>query len=197
MLTQICLIITLWSPGPAGAHNNSYWLNMAFKHANAAKLWSVQPATEGRARRRRILWWCCLIRDRILALGMRRPYRLHKAPFEEMLMSTDDISLEPSTSYLPTEARFTRTPTLEFIWLCNLSEIMAAIAIYQQRANFSREWNNGHVENDTSELKEVETFERDIKNWKDAFEGDVEQMISGQDHHDVPIAVSSLRIVCK
>jgi len=127
---------------------------------------------------------------------MRRPYRLHKAPFEEELVSTSDFCSGPSVLQ-STETGSKRISILAFIWLCKLSEIMAAIAVFQQRAKFSREWNGESVENSKSELDEVTAFERDIIQWKQAFETDVNELTGCQDDHDVPISISILRIVCK
>ena len=134
VLTQIRLIISLWSPEPAGVQNNSYWINLAFSHANADELWKARPNIAGRPCRRRLLWWCCLVRNRILALGMRRPYRLHRGPSEEDMFSQLDFSFE-ATSYPSVELQLKQIATLAFLWLCKLSEIMAAIAVFQQRTN--------------------------------------------------------------
>jgi hypothetical protein len=136
------------SPGPGGVQNNSYWMNLAFKHENEDELWKTRPPIDGRLCRRRVLWWCCLVRDRMLALGMRRPYRLHRGPFEEDLTSELDFSFE-AASYLTTEIQSKRIAIFAFVWLCKLSEIMAAIAVFQRQSKLSREWNRGQVGNNT------------------------------------------------
>ncbi|KAF4630029.1 hypothetical protein G7Y89_g8117 [Cudoniella acicularis] len=196
-LTQVCLILSLWSPGASGVQNNSYWINMAFKHANAGELWKSQPATaNGRPCRRRLIWWCCIVRDRVLALGMRRPYRLHKAPFEEDLISQLDFGLEARSPSSTVDMQSKQTAILAFIWLCKLSEIMAAIAIFQQRTRFSRAWNGDSIGNSMSELDEVRIFDRDLSKWKEDFEGDASDVILGHGNQDVPTPVSILRIVC-
>jgi hypothetical protein len=98
----------------------------------------------------------------MLALGMRRPYRLHRGPFEEDLISELDFSFE-AASYLATEMHSKRIAIFAFIWLCKLSEIMAAIAVFQRQSKFSREWNGEQVGNNTSELDEVIAFDQEIK----------------------------------
>ncbi|KAL4803987.1 hypothetical protein BDV18DRAFT_166207 [Aspergillus unguis] len=58
---------------------NSGWLHIAVRHAmliQAHQYHCIGPATR-RAELKR-LWWCCLIRDRIIALGMRRPLQIPK-----------------------------------------------------------------------------------------------------------------------
>lgn len=130
---------------------------------------------------------------------MRRPYRLHRGPSEEDMISQLDFRLD-AASYATDEIQQKEIANLAFIWLCKLSEIMAAIAVFQQRTRFSREWNGESIRNSISELVEVTAFDRDIRKWKDEFEADVDDVIGNQpglDDQDVPIPVSILRIVCK
>jgi hypothetical protein len=130
---------------------------------------------------------------------MRRPYRLHRGPSEEDMISQFDFRLDVA-SYAADEIHQKEIANLAFVWLCKLSEIMAAIAVFQQQTRFSREWNGESIRNSISELVEVTAFDRDIRKWKDEFEADVDDVIGNQpglDDQDVPIPVSILRIVCK
>jgi hypothetical protein len=130
---------------------------------------------------------------------MRRPYRLHRGPSEEDTISQFDFRLDVA-SYAADEIHQKEIANLAFVWLCKLSEIMAAIAVFQQQTRFSREWNGESIRNSISELVEVTAFDRDIRKWKDEFEADVDDVIGNQpglDDQDVPIPVSILRIVCK
>ena len=54
-----------------------------------------------------------MVRDRVLALGMRRPYRLHKDPFEESLITELDFGLE-TTSPLYTDIHSKRVSVMGF-----------------------------------------------------------------------------------
>jgi hypothetical protein len=173
-------------------------MNLAFKHANDDELWKTRPPIDGRPCRRRLLWWCCLVRDRMLALGMRRPYRLHRGPFEEELISELDFSFH-AASYLATEIQSKRIAIFAFVWLCKLSEIMAAIAVFQRQTKFSREWSGEQVGNNTSELDEVIAFDQELRKWKDEFEDALEVLWNPSlcNTQDVPLPVSILRIVCK
>jgi hypothetical protein len=129
---------------------------------------------------------------------MRRPYRLHRGPFEEDIITQQDFSPDAmSCSALEFQSR--RIATLAFIWLCKLSEIMAAIAVFQQRTKFSREWNGENIQDSISELEEAIVFDREIRNWKNEFEADVLDVDQVQSDHaqDVSLPVCILRIVCK
>ena len=130
---------------------------------------------------------------------MRRPYRLHRGPSEEDMISQLDFRLDVE-SYTADEIQSKEIANLAFIWLCKLSEIMASIAIFQRKTNFSREWNGVSIGNSTLELEDVTALDRDIRKWKDEFEANVDRVIGNQSGHngqDVPVPVSILRIVCK
>jgi hypothetical protein len=136
-----------------------------------------------------------MVRDRVLALGMRRPYRLHKAPYEEQLISQLDFGVEAaSPSYTDIETK--RISILAFVWLCKLSEIMAAIAVFQRRNRFLRDWDGESVGSSASELKEAMEFDRDLCKWKEDFEADVVCLMNRRDK-DIPVPFTILRVVCK
>jgi hypothetical protein len=136
-----------------------------------------------------------MVRDRVLALGMRRPYRLHKDPFQEPLISELDFGLE-ATSPLYTDVQSKRIAISGFIWLCKLSEIMAAIAVFQRRNRFSRDWDGDGIGISTSELEQVSAFERDLREWKEAFEAHAVDL-AGRNEKDSAIPFIILRVVCK
>ncbi|KAL6872164.1 N-terminal binuclear Zn cluster-containing/DNA binding domain-containing protein [Trichoderma novae-zelandiae] len=95
-LGQAAILFTFW-PGslrPGLSKHNSQWLSKAIGHAKSLrahhltsntgrnKLPNIAPQTRISLRR---LWWCCYIRDRIIALGLRRTLRIpEKYPTLEM-----------------------------------------------------------------------------------------------------------------
>ncbi|KUJ06339.1 uncharacterized protein LY89DRAFT_790625 [Mollisia scopiformis] len=192
ILTQISLILSLWSPGWIGPQNNSYWLDQAFKHASAGKLWEPQPST--RHCRRRLLWWCCLIRDRVLALGMRRPHRLHRAPLDDEVISQSDFGLEAKyPSY--TDRKSKSVAVLAFIWFCKLSKIMEAIAVAQRRNKFSRDWDGESAAITAIELDEVNKLDVGLKCWLEEFEDAVAEATREDVDQIVWVPISTLRIM--
>ncbi|KAG4442788.1 hypothetical protein IFR05_001734 [Cadophora sp. M221] len=193
VLTQVALIITLWSPGPPAPteENNSYWLDIAFKHAYTFKLWDFRKFEAPKFARCRVLWWCCVVRDRHLALILRRPHRLHNITINVDLPSESDFGLEatePSFVELPSK----RLAMLSFTWLCKLSEIMARIANFQRQFRFSLEW-NGTVDS-YSGFQEVSKLDQQLDQWRGAFENSVS---GGSDARKVSFSppVTLLRII--
>lgn len=72
---------------------NSTWLGIAIQHAKAAEAHryaSFTPsgpngAADTQLKRQNLLkrlWWCCIIRDRILPLGLRRSIQITRAHFD-------------------------------------------------------------------------------------------------------------------
>lgn len=96
-------MFTFW-PGslrPGPSKQNSQWLSKAIGHAKSLrahhltsntgrdKLPQIPPQTRISLRR---LWWCCYIRDRIIALGLRRTLRIpEKYPTLELGDFEDEI----------------------------------------------------------------------------------------------------------
>lgn len=136
-----------------------------------------------------------MVRDRVLALGMRRPYRLHKDPFEEPLISELDFGLEATTP-LYTDVHSKRISVMAFISLCKLSEIMAAIAVFQRRNRFSRDWDGNSNSVNASELEAVSAFDQDLKDWMESFEAHATDL-AGRDGKDSATPFIILRVVCK
>ncbi|KAH6695137.1 fungal-specific transcription factor domain-containing protein [Plectosphaerella plurivora] len=60
------------------------WLAIAIQHARDADAHlydAYEEGTEAHTTRKR-LWWGCILRDRLLGLGMRRPLHIHPADFD-------------------------------------------------------------------------------------------------------------------
>ncbi|CAG9975459.1 unnamed protein product [Clonostachys byssicola] len=86
VMAQSALLLTFWSvpskPAPFGP--NTMWLKIAIHYAqmvNAhhACLPNASPTRPGNAQGPLMrLWWCCIIRDRSLSLGLRRSLQISK-----------------------------------------------------------------------------------------------------------------------
>jgi hypothetical protein len=77
---------------------------------------------------------------------------------------------QEATSPSYTDRQSKRNDIGLFIWLCKLSNIMAAILIFQEHAQFSRNWNGENTGDSVSELKQIAVFYRALKIWKDDLE---------------------------
>ncbi|KAJ0422750.1 fungal-specific transcription factor domain-containing protein [Aspergillus carlsbadensis] len=82
VVAQASLLLTYYSTD-AERSNNSRWLRTAIRHAKKerAHLYHhLQPCRKTLDLKR--LWWCCMIRDRIISLGMRRPIQITPDEFD-------------------------------------------------------------------------------------------------------------------
>ncbi|KAI1267608.1 hypothetical protein F5Y18DRAFT_306748 [Xylariaceae sp. FL1019] len=93
-LAQTALLLSYWSPNWSHATKkpNTAWLGIAIQNAKSAEahLYSAMPTFSAvlepiEHKKQNILkrlWWCCVIRDRILPLGMRRSIQISRAHFD-------------------------------------------------------------------------------------------------------------------
>lgn len=93
-LAQTALLLSFWATNWSLASKklNSTWLGIAIQNAKSsdAHLYAIKPtfsaATDPvqykKQKMLKRLWWCCIIRDRILALGVRRSLQISRAHFD-------------------------------------------------------------------------------------------------------------------
>ncbi|KAH8697960.1 fungal-specific transcription factor domain-containing protein [Talaromyces proteolyticus] len=63
---------------------NSTWLSIAILHARTinAHTYATQNQTRSQVYTLKRIWWSCIVRDRIVAIGMRRPLQITKEQFD-------------------------------------------------------------------------------------------------------------------
>ena len=170
VLVKLALLLTYWSPFDAEYQVNNYWTDRAFFHARCFRLWDRQGESVATSRRYRIIWWCCLLRDRLISIALRRPYRIHEAKKTWPIVSESDFGREVMfPRFMTVKAK--RTTIDSFIWLCKLSDIMRDIAVFQEKKRFDREWSNTLLNSAAiiPEASQVSQFENRLKNWKEEY----------------------------
>lgn len=106
---------------------NSYWLSTAIhfaRQAGADRCGATGGSRKGQAALKR-LWWCCILRDRIMALSLWRPVQisLTDLDFDSLGLLEDDVRQEirGSAVYDPTTKRI----LAELVGcLCELSVVL-------------------------------------------------------------------------
>ncbi|KAH8685066.1 hypothetical protein BGZ61DRAFT_356240 [Ilyonectria robusta] len=108
-IAQAALLLTYWCPassrGPKSP--NSVWLSIAIKHAQAIDadqyatmaqdLGTLSPQDEQRQNQLKRIWWCCIIRDRIMPLCVRRNTQITQSHFDfrsNPALGYEDLSRE-------------------------------------------------------------------------------------------------------
>ncbi|KFY50176.1 hypothetical protein V496_09537 [Pseudogymnoascus sp. VKM F-4515 (FW-2607)] len=83
-IAQASLLLSYRST-PHEQQSNTSWLSTAIEYARAdnAHLYNRLPGlTSRQMSTKKRLWWCCVLRDRIIALGVRRPLQITSDHFD-------------------------------------------------------------------------------------------------------------------
>ncbi|KAJ6002538.1 fungal-specific transcription factor domain-containing protein [Penicillium sp. IBT 35674x] len=97
-LLQSLLFMTFWYDAPADEKDTWHWMGVSLSlaqvmgiHRNPENL-KISPM----AKRLRIrLWWSCFMRDKLLALGIRRPARIRPDESNVPMLTLDDFDTGP------------------------------------------------------------------------------------------------------
>lgn len=90
--------MTYWYNGPHDRKDVWYWVAIALAHAYGNGLYNTpesMDATVVQNHLHRRLWWCILLRDHQLALGMRRPPQMRITSNQIAMLTLDDFDCEP------------------------------------------------------------------------------------------------------
>ncbi|CAK7205425.1 hypothetical protein SEUCBS139899_008196 [Sporothrix eucalyptigena] len=113
-LVQALLLMTYWYETPDDQKDTWHWMGVAVSLAHTIGL-HRDPRTTGepirRQRLRKLLWWCCFMRDRMIALGMRRPKRIRSEDADVPMLTPSDFEkaiLPEDIDVVPVECRYVR-----------------------------------------------------------------------------------------
>ncbi|KIL88484.1 cutinase transcription factor 1 beta [Fusarium avenaceum] len=95
---QALLLMTYWYERVEDEKDTWHWTGIALSlaqvlgiHRNPDQLDISPKAKSGRKR----IWWACYVRDRLLALGIRRPARIRPQAFNVPDITIEDLKMEP------------------------------------------------------------------------------------------------------
>ncbi|KAL1838603.1 hypothetical protein VTJ49DRAFT_2471 [Mycothermus thermophilus] len=97
VLVQGLLLMTYWYETPDDQKDTWHWMGVAISLAHTIGLHRDPAKTPMIPRKQRLwkrVWWSCLMRDRLVALGMRRPTRIKSEDFDVPPLTEDDFDLE-------------------------------------------------------------------------------------------------------
>ncbi|RKU43385.1 Cutinase transcription factor 1 beta, variant 2 [Coniochaeta pulveracea] len=97
VLVQALLLMTYWYETPDDQKDTWHWMGVAISlahtiglHRNPAT--GVMPVRKQKLWKR--IWWSCFMRDRLIALGMRRATRINDEDFDVPMLEEDDFEIE-------------------------------------------------------------------------------------------------------
>jgi hypothetical protein len=192
-LIQSLLIMTYWYETPDDQKDSHHWMGIAVSlaqtiglHRNPEKSDSIDPARQKLWKR---IWWSTYMRDRLIALGMRRPTRIKAGDFDVPMLTVDDFDIavlpDPETSCVPLECSLLRdvekqrvlaVMCIEKAKLCTcISNVLSVqySVLHNTNATLSSEGSTRTTmslqpnKNDTG-TTEVQECDEALQQWKDA-----------------------------
>lgn len=97
-IIQSLLLMTQWYETPDDQKDSHHWMGIAVSLAHTIGLnrnpENSSSLDEMRQRLWRRIWWSTYMRDRLIALGMRRPSRIKDSDFDVPMLTLDDFDIE-------------------------------------------------------------------------------------------------------
>ncbi|EAQ90581.1 hypothetical protein CHGG_02516 [Chaetomium globosum CBS 148.51] len=97
VLVQGLLLMTYWYETPDDQKDTWHWMGVAISLAHTIGLHRDPAKTPMIPQKQKLwkrVWWSCLMRDRLVALGMRRPTRIKSEDFDVPTLNEDDFEIE-------------------------------------------------------------------------------------------------------
>lgn len=183
-LLQALLLMTFWYEKADDEKETWYWTGVALSlaqvmgmHRNPDYL-DISPTMKCLRKR---IWWSCFVRDRLLAIGIRRPARIRAEDFDVPVLTLGDFEMEPLENdilrYLVPLPLSDDSPTKTTLGLCFIELTRLCVHIgdilstqYSVLGNPAR----GAEENITmmvmprrsaKQMQEMATCDRNLEDW--------------------------------
>ncbi|TDZ46012.1 Cutinase transcription factor 1 beta [Colletotrichum trifolii] len=149
-VSQAALLLSFRSPPttPSLRRSNTAWLAIAIQNARTAEAhrYASRSAPDGRRNNLlKRLWWCCVVRDRIVGLGMRRGVQITRDHFDfdsNGLLGCADLAgeVERSRVYNPGTKRCLAEILAQLVELCVvLTDILILVFPLDDSPGWGRE----------------------------------------------------------
>lgn len=89
--------MTYWYETPDDQKDTWHWMGVAISLGHTIGLHRNPANTNMPPQRRKLwkrIWWSCFMRDRLIALGMRRPTRIKDEDFDVPMLVEDDFDIK-------------------------------------------------------------------------------------------------------
>jgi hypothetical protein len=148
-MAQGTLLMSYFSPVRNHPKVNTYWLGIAIqlaKQAEAHRYQTKRDITPEQRNTLKRLWWCCILRDRILPLGIRKSMQITPLDFDlntqRPLVAEDfEGELESSRVY---DAITKRALVQRLVALCELAVALTDVilVLYPEKEAFAQPGHN-------------------------------------------------------
>lgn len=96
-LVQALLLMTYWYETPDDQKDTWHWMGVAISLAHTIGLHRNPENSNMEPNRKKLwkrIWWSCFMRDRLVALGMRRPTRVKDEDYDVPMLTEDDFEIQ-------------------------------------------------------------------------------------------------------
>ncbi|KAG5973584.1 Cutinase transcription factor 1 beta [Claviceps digitariae] len=119
VLVQSLMQMTYWYETPDDQKDTWHWMGVAISLAHTIGLHRNPGTTSMSTSKQRLwkrIWWSCFMRDRLVALGMRRPTRVKDEDFDVPMLLESDFDIQPlreGISVVPAECTLIRDVNMQ------------------------------------------------------------------------------------
>ncbi|KAG8412870.1 Cutinase transcription factor 1 beta, variant 2 [Metarhizium acridum] len=119
VLVQSLMQMTYWYETPDDQKDTWHWMGVAISLAHTIGLHRNPGSTSMSTSKQRLwkrIWWSCFMRDRLIALGMRRPTRIKDEDFDVPMLVESDFDMRPlaeGVSVVPPECTLMRDVAMQ------------------------------------------------------------------------------------
>ncbi|KAF2856158.1 hypothetical protein T440DRAFT_438912 [Plenodomus tracheiphilus IPT5] len=183
-LVQALLLLTYYYETPDDQKDTWHWMGVATSVAHTIGLHRNPDNTNLDSKRVKLwkrIWWSTYMRDRLIALGMRRPTRIKSEDFDVPMLTLDDFEIAPipdSISCIPADCRVARDVDLQrqLAIMC-IEKARLCLCISHVLSKQYCVLNNNHgLQNDRTtmmllpkkldpETSEVKTCDEELQKW--------------------------------
>lgn len=135
--------MTYWYEAPEDQKDTWHWMGVAISLAHTVAL-HRDPVTvsANKHKLRKRIWWSCFMRDRLIALGMRRPTRIKDEDFDVPMLEASDFEnevLADDNRIVPAECTLTRDIKMqkELAELCVQKAKLCVLISHMLKAQYS------------------------------------------------------------
>jgi len=197
-IAQGALLLSYYSTN-LERHTNSFWLGVAIDNARAAKaqLYYLDDDSSRYIKRmKKRLWWCCILRDRILPLGLRRPLNITLAHFHFGLepLTEDDMEDEIGRSKVY-DANTQRLLARILVAQCGLAAQLTDIIMTLYPVNGCGPKRFTGREDTVEAQKKLDLYNQKLNHWFNTFHSWVDTRTSSSETHPSVILYANLLFI--
>ena len=200
-LIQSLLLMTYWYETPDDQKDSHHWMGIAVSlshtiglHRNPEKASAMDPPRQRLWRR---IWWSTYMRDRLIALGMRRPTRIKSKDFDVPMLTLDDFEISElgeGQSCIPADCKVMRNANMQrqLAIMCIEKAKLCIAMSHVLSVQYSVLHNNHGVLSEEGSTRttmmlvakklepgidEVEQCDKELQEWKDGLSEDAQYVV--------------------